>query len=192
MANSPDIIRLHANDNVVIACKQLLSGVRLESENLTIHGLIPPGHKIATRGIAQGEAVRRYNQVIGFAKCDIEAGTHVHTQNLSVGGEFERDYAFCQAKKDPEPVANPATFQGYVRANGKVGTRNYLAVIPTVNCSATVARAIADPDNLGAEFGIILRPELKGSGLGRILLDKLIRYQRAAGTARLVDRKSVV
>ncbi len=149
MANSPDIIRLHANDNVVIACKQLLSGVRLESENLTIHGLIPPGHKIATRGIAQGEAVRRYNQVIGFAKCDIEAGTHVHTQNLSVGGEFERDYAFCQAKKDPEPVANPATFQGYVRANGKVGTRNYIAVIASVNCSATVVRKVADHFNHG-------------------------------------------
>ncbi len=147
MAQSPDYIRLHANDDVVIACKQLLPGHKLEAENLTVKEMIPPGHKIATHRIAEGEAVRRYNQVIGFAKRDIEMGQHIHTQNLGVGGEFERDYAFCQAKKDPEPVANPATFDGYVRANGKVGTRNYVAVIASVNCSATVVRKIAEHFN---------------------------------------------
>lgn len=147
MAQSPDYIRLHANDDVVIACKQLLPGTKLEPENLIVKGMIPPGHKIATRKIAEGESVYRYNQVIGFAKCDIEAGQHIHTQNLAVGGDFSRDYAFCQAKKDPAPVANPATFQGFVRANGKVGTRNYLAVMASVNCSATVVRKIAEHIN---------------------------------------------
>lgn len=147
MAQSPDYIRLHANDDVLIACKQLLPGARLEAENLVIKDMIPPGHKIATRKIAEGEQVHRYNQVIGFAKSEIEAGKHIHTHNLAVGGDFSRDYAFCQAKKDPQPVVNPATFQGYVRANGKVGTRNYLAVMASVNCSATVVRKIAEHFN---------------------------------------------
>ena len=149
MAQSPDFIRLNQNDNVVIACRQLSPGTRLEAENLTVAEAIPPGHKVATRAIAEGEAVRRYDQVIGFAKRDIAAGQHVHTQNLGVGGEFARDYAFCTAKKDPLPVAHPATFEGYVRASGRVGTRNYLAVIASVNCSATVVRRIVDHFNRG-------------------------------------------
>jgi altronate hydrolase len=147
MAKTPDFIRLHANDDVVIACRALQPGERLEAENLEVLEQIPPGHKIATRAIAAGAEVRRYNQVIGFAKSAIAAGQHVHTQNLGVGEEFSRDYAFCEARKDPEKLAHPATFDGYVRANGKVGTRNYIAVIASVNCSATVVRKVCDHFN---------------------------------------------
>ncbi|MEY3502840.1 MAG: D-galactarate dehydratase GarD [Pseudomonadota bacterium] len=137
-------IRLHPADDVVIARQQLLSGASVES--IAVRGLIPPGHKVASRAIASGAPVRRYNQIIGFACKDIAAGEHVHTHNLDMGankGDFARDYAFCA---DVKPVAAPlhAEFMGYVRADGRVATRNYLGVLSSVNCSATVARAIAD------------------------------------------------
>lgn len=140
-------IRLHPQDDVVIARHQLLSGTALEDEKLTIKGLIPPGHKVATRQIKAGESVRRYNQIIGFATQDIEPGTHVHTHNLGMGSEagaFNRDYAIGVDAKTTSYAASPRTFKGIVRSNGQVATRNYLGVITSVNCSATVARAIAD------------------------------------------------
>lgn len=139
-------IRLHAKDDVVIATQQLMPGNRLDSEDLVVADLIPPGHKVATRDIKTGEAVRRYNQVIGFAKADIARGKHIHTQNLAVA-EFEREHAFCADKHETKPVAKPATFMGYKRRNGKVGTRNYIAIIASVNCSATVVRNIANHFN---------------------------------------------
>jgi len=104
---------------------------------------IPAGHKIAVRAVAQGKPVRRYNQIIGFATRDIRAGEHVHVQNLAMG-DFERDYAFSQGISKTEFVENPATFQGIVRADGRVATRNYIGILTSVNCSATVARAVAD------------------------------------------------
>jgi altronate hydrolase len=107
-----------------------------------VKGLIPPGHKVATRAIAVGEPVRRYNQIIGFASKPIAAGEHVHTHNL-VMGDFERDYAFGADIK-PQPARRQATFQGIVRADGRVATRNYIGILSSVNCSATAARAIAD------------------------------------------------
>ncbi|PLK49621.1 UxaA family hydrolase [Uliginosibacterium sp. TH139] len=136
-------IRLHANDDVVIATRQLMPGNAIPGETCTVRDLVPPGHKVAAHDIKQGESVRRYNQIIGFAKTDIAAGQHVHVQNLAVG-EFERDYAVGTARFDPPKVAQPALFKGFKRANGKVGTRNYIGVIASVNCSATVVRAIAN------------------------------------------------
>jgi altronate hydrolase len=141
-ADSP-VIRIHPADNVVIARRQLLGGTRLESENVTVVGLIPPGHKIAVRPIAAGAPVRRYNQVIGIAKGDIAAGQHVHTHNLEFS-EFQRDHAAGKDARATDYVAEPATFDGIVRADGRVATRNYIGVLTSVNCSATVARAIAD------------------------------------------------
>lgn len=137
------VIRLHPQDDVVIARRQLLGGERIAEENLTVAGLIPPAHKVATRHIAKGQPVRRYNQIIGLATQDIEPGQHVHTQNLAMA-EFSRDYAFCADAKPTAYVAEPATFQGIVRADGRVATRNYLGILSSVNCSATVVRAIAD------------------------------------------------
>jgi len=137
-------IRLHPADDVLIARQQLLSGTSVEG--VPVKGLIPAGHKIATHPIAQGEPVRRYNQIIGFASKPIAAGEHVHTHNLDMGpnkGDFERDYAFGADVK-PEPARREATFMGIKRADGRVATRNYIGVLTSVNCSATAARAIAD------------------------------------------------
>ena len=136
-------IRLHPNDDVVIARTQLVSGTRLAGENVTVAGLVPPGHKIATRAIRAGRPVRRYDQIIGFASRDIAPGEHVHLNNLAMGS-FERDYAYGADAKPTAYVPQPATFRGIVRADGRVATRNYLGILSTVNCSATVARAIAD------------------------------------------------
>jgi altronate hydrolase len=133
-------IRLHPQDDVLIARSQLVGGTPAES--VMVKGLIPPGHKVATRAIAVGEPVRRYNQIIGFASKPIAAGEHVHTHNL-VMGDFERDYAFGADIK-PQPARRQATFQGIVRADGRVATRNYIGILSSVNCSATAARAIAD------------------------------------------------
>ena len=105
-------IRLHPNDDVLIARSQLVGGT--QCENVTIRGLIPPGHKVALRDIAPGQPVRRYNQIIGFASKPIAAGEHVHTHNLGVGpngGDFARDYAFGADAKPPT-VPREAMFKG--------------------------------------------------------------------------------
>lgn len=137
------VIRIHPADNVVIARRQLVSGTRLDSEGVTILGLVPPGHKVAVRAIAAGAPVRRYNQIIGVARQDIAPGQHVHTQNLEFS-DFQRDYAVGQGAHATEYVAEPAMFDGIVRADGRIATRNYIGILTSVNCSATVARAIAD------------------------------------------------
>ena len=136
-------IRLHPADDVVIAKQQLVGGTRLEGEGVTVAGLIPPGHKVAVRAIRAGQPVRRYNQIIGTAKTDIAPGQHVHTHNLEFAS-FARDYAAGTGTQPTEYVAEPATFMGIVRPDGRVATRNYLGVLTSVNCSATAARAIAD------------------------------------------------
>jgi altronate hydrolase len=133
-------ILLHPADDVMICRVQMLGGATLQG--LTVKGLIPAGHKIARRAIAAGEAVRRYNQIIGFASRPIEAGEHVHSHNLAMG-DFARDYAIGADLK-PEPAPRQAEFLGIRRANGQVATRNYIGILSSVNCSATVARGIAD------------------------------------------------
>ena len=137
-------IRLHPSDDVLIARSQLVGGTVVES--ISVKGLIPAGHKIATHALATGDPVRRYNQIIGFASKPIAAGEHVHTHNLWMGeakGDFARDYAIGADVKPP-PARREATFMGYRRSDGRVATRNYIGVLSSVNCSATAARAIAD------------------------------------------------
>ncbi|MET3231629.1 UNVERIFIED_ORG: altronate hydrolase [Burkholderia sp. 1263] len=136
-------IRLHDNDDVVIATRQLMSGARIASENLVVAGLIPPGHKIATRDMAAGEPVKRYNQIIGVAKEPISRGQHVHVHNLGMA-EFSREHAFGIDLHPTEYAREPATFMGIRRDDGRVATRNFIGILTSVNCSATVARAIAD------------------------------------------------
>ncbi len=153
------VIRLHPNDDVVIARDQLISGTTLRTENVTVRGLVPPGHKVATRAIAQGAPVRRYNQIIGFAAKPIAPGEHVHLNNL-VMGDFERDYAFCVDAKPTEFITPAAHFMGIKRANGQVATRNYIGILSTVNCSATVVQGIAQYfNNLG---GLAAFPNVDG------------------------------
>lgn len=137
------VIRIHPDDNVVIARRQLIAGERLADEGIVISGLVPPGHKIATRAIAAGEPVRRYGQIIGSATRAIAPGEHVHVHNLAFGA-FERAHEPGADARPTEYATEPAAFEGIVRADGRVATRNYIGVLTSVNCSATVARAIAD------------------------------------------------
>ncbi len=147
LTRSSLVIRLHPADDVVIARAQLVGGTRLLDEDITVSGLVPPGHKVATRAIKAGAPVRRYNQIIGFASRDIAPGEHVHLNNLAMG-DFERDYAFGADARPTQYITPAATFEGIVRQDGpnrgRVATRNYMGILSTVNCSATVARGIAD------------------------------------------------
>ena len=141
--NTDPVIRIHAADNVVIARRQLLGGTVIAKEGITIAGLIPPGHKVATKSIAAGEPVRRYNQVIGHATQAIGPGQHVHTHNLAFA-DFARTHDVGAGTHPTDFATQPATFEGIVRADGRIATRNYIGVLTSVNCSATAARAIAD------------------------------------------------
>lgn len=200
----PLVLRLNPADDVVIARRQLVSGTRVVSENVTVSGLVPPGHKLATRAVAAGQPVRRYNQIIGFATRDIRPGEHVHLHNLGIGAEhgaFERDYAFG-ADVHPTPMApTPATFMGIVRSDGRVATRNYIAVLSSVNCSATVCRAIADrfrrdiyPDALAgfpAVDGVIALTHGTGCGMDmgesvQVLRRTMAGYARHPNVAAVV------
>ena len=145
-------IQLHPEDNVALAFDDFAAGQTMSA--IKAIEPIPAGHKMALRDLASGAPIRKYNQIIGFASQSIPAGTHVHSHNTEMR-PFERDYAFGVDKKEDDPVATPATFAGYLRADGRVGTRNYLAVLSSVNCSATVARYIADSfrdEDVKAEF----------------------------------------
>jgi altronate hydrolase len=139
-------IRLHDNDNVVIARADIPLGAKLEAlGGIASRGQIPAGHKVAARAIKQGEPVLKYNVTIGFAMADIVPGTYVHSHNMEFR-EFQRDYAYAQDYKPVVmvPEHERATFMGIVRENGQVATRNYVGVLSTVNCSATVAHKIAE------------------------------------------------
>jgi altronate hydrolase len=149
-------VRLHPDDNVVTARIDLLPKTAVGGEEVTCAARIPAGHKVATRRIEAGEPIRKYNQIIGFASEVIEAGEHVHTHNVEMR-DFARDYAFGA---DARPTAyvpddQRASFDGFLRDNGKAGTRNFIGVLSTVNCSATVCHHIAEtfPREELAAFG---------------------------------------
>lgn len=149
-----DFIRLDPIDNVVTATRSLEAGAALEG-GLKTTMLIPSGHKIATCAIPSGTEIRKYAQLIGYAAQDISPGEHVHTQNV----EFRNTNADYEFSTDLRPVqtvpeAQQDSFMGFQRENGAVGTRNYIAIVTSVNCSATAARMIANaftPDVM-AEF----------------------------------------
>ncbi|WP_299500985.1 altronate dehydratase family protein [uncultured Roseobacter sp.] len=137
-----DTVRLDPVDNVVTATRALEVGV--EIEETATRALIPSGHKIATCAIARGQPIRKYAQIIGYAAQDIAAGDHVHTQNVEFRNT-QADYEFSTDLRSVAPVPEAArdSFMGYRRENGQVGTRNYIAIVTSVNCSATAARMIA-------------------------------------------------
>jgi altronate hydrolase len=136
-------VRLHAADNVVVAAREIPEGAAVGG--IPARRAIPRGHKIAVTGVAEGEPVRKYNQIIGFATSPIEPGDHVHTHNVEFRA-FERDYAVGADVTETQyvPESERATFQGIVRPDGAVATRNYLGILTSVNCSATAAKMIAD------------------------------------------------
>lgn len=186
-------IRLHARDNVGIARRPLSAGSVLTGADaaLTLRDFVTDGHKFALEDVAAGGELRRYGQIIGFATQAIRAGEHVHTHNLAVQ-DFTREYQFAQ---DVSPVAMvpPAQrrrFAGYLRADGRVGTRNFIAVISTVNCSAHTTRAIAHhftPERLAAwpnVDGVIALAHLSGCSMQIGGADYVLLQRTLAGMAR--------
>ncbi len=164
-------IRLNTADDVVIARAELPAGTEVIKEKVRTSVTIPAGHKIATRALKAGDPVRRYNQIIGFATQPISPGDHVHVHNLGMG-EFERDYAFGADYVPTDLVAEPATFMGIKRDDGRVATRNYLGVISSVTCSAHVCRLIAKyfDDDFMAQYpnvdGVVPIHHRTGCGMG--------------------------
>jgi altronate hydrolase len=140
---APRTLRLNAKDNIIVAVDSVAEGSVLD--RVTALARIPRGHKMASKKIAKGEPVLKFGQIIGFATEDIAPGQHVHTHNCGFAA-FERDYAFAQdaRREDVLPPEARATFEGFRRANGRAGTRNYIGVLTSVNCSASVARFIAE------------------------------------------------
>jgi altronate hydrolase len=187
-------IRLHAQDHVAIAKTNLVAGTTLlleEGEPVKVQQFIPSGHKVALSEVVPEAPVRRYGQIIGFASQAIQPGDHVHTQNLDVK-DFARDYAFGVDVKpiDYVPEAERRTFMGYKRANGQVGTRNYIALISSVNCSAHTSREIAHyftPERLAAYpnvDGVIALTHQSGCATRLGGPDYLLLQRTLAGMAR--------
>ncbi len=140
------VIQITASDNVAIAVNDIPAGVIVSAGSASIESrqAIPAMHKMALVPIAEGAEIRKYGQLIGFADCDIQPGDHVHVHNCRMGAA-EKDYAFCSRYTPTEfvPDTERKQFMGYRRSSGAAGTRNYLGIITSVNCSATVARGIA-------------------------------------------------
>ena len=169
-------VLLHPVDHVAIAKQPLLprTVLRTADGEIKIEGMIPPGHKFALRAVAAGEPIRRYGQIIGFATKDVRPGQHVHSHNLAVGeGTLELDYAYCSEYEPVEyvPEAERRTFMGFRRKDGRVGTRNYVAVLASVNCSSSATRRVVeyfrDPATM-ADYpnvdGVIAFPTKGGCG----------------------------
>ncbi|WP_428245806.1 UxaA family hydrolase [Ferrovibrio sp.] len=142
------VIRLHPDDNTVVARIDVVPGMPVDGDNrhprFLIRDKASAGYKIAARDISKGEPILKYNVTVGFAAEDIRAGSMLHNHNTEFR-EFDRDYEHAQFYKPVEllPEAERATFQGIVRSDGRVGTRNFIGIVSTVNCSATVVHAVA-------------------------------------------------
>ena len=137
---------LHPIDDVAVLKRSVKIGERIDSIANAVSATrdTPAGHKIAVRDLQTGKPIRKYGQIIGFARGLIRAGDWVHTHNVDLK-DFGRDYAFCQDARPVEyyPPEAMRFFQGYERADGRAGTRNYIAVISSVNCSASVSQYVA-------------------------------------------------
>src|SRR5947209_9404054 len=170
-AATSSVILLHPDDDVAVARLALPRDheVQIQGRTLVAKSAVPAGHKIALRTMREGEAVHRYGNVIGFATRTIEPGEHVHVHNLGY-----RDHDASEIR--PEPVAPPATtplhartFLGFRRADGRVGTRNYIAVVAASNCAAYTAELIASsfanerlPENVD---GVVAFPHGEGCAM---------------------------
>jgi altronate hydrolase len=142
MSDTSRILHLDPTDQVGVALADLAPGAA--ANGVVALSAIPRGHKIALRDIAAGEAIRKFGQIIGEASTAIAAGEHVHLHNLAFRPSGAARSMGPERRNTPGPSAQGATFMGYPRPDGRVGTRNMLVVMSTVNCSATVAKRIAD------------------------------------------------
>ncbi len=143
-------LKLHPEDNVAVAVKTLPAGSEAGDSGVVTEAPIPAGHKVAQQRIDIDQPIRKYNQIIGFASRTILPGQHVHSHNVSLR-DFERDYAFGKDVKTPEERPQPVTFEGFLRPDGRAGTRNYIGILTSVNCSATVAKYIGEAFPTGVE-----------------------------------------
>lgn len=137
------LLTLHSQDNVAVALADISAGETDESTGVKALQSITRGHKIAIAEIGVGQNVIRYGQTIGQATAEIAVGEHVHVQNLGMG-EHTQNYAHASEAKPLEVASKEHTFNGYHRADGRVGTRNYLGILTSVNCSGSVAKFIAE------------------------------------------------
>ena len=138
------IIRLSRDDNVVVALNELEPQTEIEAGRIRVKNKIPAGHKVAIEDIPSGNFILKYGQIIGVASTDIKAGEHVHLHNLAMS-EFNRDY---EIGENAAPIAilsesEQAKFDGIFRENGQLATRNFIGVLPTVACSASIGQYIA-------------------------------------------------
>lgn len=163
-------ILLHRRDNVAIARVALNPGQELEVEGVAVVSktTVPAGHKMALRDIAQGEPVYRYGNIIGFASMPIQAGEHIHTHNLGYRELTANEYVPADNVSHASAHLNAATFLGFQRADGRVGTRNYIAVVAASNCAAYTCELIAQsfkdeplPPNVD---GVVAFPHGEGCG----------------------------
>ena len=138
------VILLHASDNVAIARVPLAPGQKIEvaNDSIVVQSTVPAGHKVALRNIPRGGPVYRYGNVIGTATADIAAGAHIHTHNLGMEGFRPKEHAI-RPETRRLAVHRSATFAGFRRADGRVGTRNYVAIVAASNCAAHTAELIA-------------------------------------------------
>jgi len=185
-------IVLKPEDDVAIAKREIAAGTMLEDggTRIDVRQDIRPGHKVARRARRQGDEVRRYGQVIGFATQDIAAGDHVHTQNLAVG-ELERNYEIGTDVRPVEyyPADRMRFFDGYKREDGRVGTRNYVAIISGVNCSASVSQFVKDKfRDVSAQYpnidGVLAITHKSGCGTKLFGEDHLALQRVLAGYAK--------
>ncbi|MEY4556338.1 MAG: hypothetical protein RL093_1457, partial [Pseudomonadota bacterium] len=179
-------LTLNPADDVAVVLDSLEPGAVVESLGLRALEAIPAGHKIARHAIAAGSVVRKYGQVIGEAMIEIAAGAHVHTHNLAMS-DARAGPAIGVDAQAPKTLSG-ATFEGFVRADGTVGTRNYIGVLTSVNCSATVARRIADafPDETlpdGVD-GVVAFTHQGGCGGSSLSADTIVLQRTMAGYAR--------
>lgn len=195
MSKSP-FIRLDPLDNVVVARMEVPAGTEVPTEGASTLQAVPSGHKMATRLIRKGESILKYNTVIGFAADDLPPGTWLHSHNITFG-ELDKDYRLGLDYKPTAfvPQAERATFQGIVRADGRVATRNYLGVFIVGHSSATIARKIANTftDEVLADYphvdGVVPYIHGQGSGMERsgepmdLLRRTLAGYIRHPNTA---------
>jgi len=145
---SSELILLNPKDNVAVARQALCSGHMVTDHDVTCKSDIPAGHKIAIASIEKNAPVFKYGSIIGYAAEKIEKGDHIHSHNLFME-DISREYTPGSDKIDTKLIeaSKRATFDGYVRKNGKVGTRNYIGILSTVNCSASVSQFIAAEAN---------------------------------------------
>jgi len=147
MSQSEQALLLHPNDDVLVAKIDLEAGalVRASGVGVELRQAVKAGHKVARRALAAGSVVRRYGQVIGFATADIAVGEHVHVHNLAIGSDLQPyEVGVDVTPVDFYPASEMRYFQGFKRADGRVGTRNFVAVISTVNCSASVSQFVRE------------------------------------------------